>query len=354
MKSPAADDVLGAVRSQLRLRRVADALRFAAWVTVAIALVAVLLHLFVRPVSLAEPTLVVAIVWVAAILQAITTPTPSAECAAWADRHLGGASAYATFLELPAADHARVDSSAITRLEEWIAEVAPGSLAKLQSIPLQAGLKKPVAVAFVGVALAAVLLQVPMQRSASTASTSAQDSGALPTLGAAARGEEPEAATEDDAASASSTPASAPRQGENARDGVAPVRNADDQRAAAADRSAALEPATAATRSRAASGGQDAGDSPDTSADAGLSEAWQGAMASQLRSLPAPAQEAARTDATLAADFTTGRDSAAAATAIATFAPAAAVAPDARRTPRLGPAEQAYVRAYFAGSGATP
>jgi hypothetical protein len=108
-----------------------------------------------------------------------------------------------------------------------------------------------------------------------------------------------------------------------------------------------------ATAARAAPGGRDAGAGTDDTADAALSQAWQGEMATTLRTLEVPPQASSRTDQSLAADYESAATGGAVTGPGAEFTPAAA-APHARRKPSLGPAEQAYVRAYFAAPGATP
>ena len=109
----------------------------------------------------------------------------------------------------------------------------------------------------------------------------------------------------------------------------------------------------AATAARAAPGGRDAGAGTDDTADAALSQAWQGEMATTLRTLAVPPPASSRADQSLAADYESATAGGTVTRAGAAFTPAAA-APQSRRKPSLGPAEQAYVRAYFAAPGATP
>jgi len=113
----------------------------------------------------------------------------------------------------------------------------------------------------------------------------------------------------------------------------------------------ALQPAATATR--AASGGRDAGAGTDVATDAALSQAWQGELATTLRTLAVPPQASRRADQSLAADYESATADGTVARPDAAFTPAAA-APQSRRRPSLGPVEQAYVRAYFAAPGATP
>jgi hypothetical protein len=335
------------------VRHLADAVSFAAWVTVAVALVAMALHLVVRPVSPAAFALAISISSVAAILQAAFTRIRASECAAWADRFLGGSSAYATYLECSATLDRRQDNPALHRLVEWIEQAAPRSLEQLRSIPPQAGVLKPVAVALVAVTLAAVLLQVPVRPHAAVTSASSVESGATAQLGPDTPELASTARVDEDAPAADGARPRKARNEETGREGQVLTPVLEDERTTPEEVKAAGEAQGAADAKRAASGGRDAGDSPDTAADTGLSEAWQGAMASTLRSLSEPPVQATRTDSTRAADFSADTIANGSARAVDAITPAPAAAPEARRAVRLGPAEQAYVRAYFAGSGAT-
>jgi hypothetical protein len=109
----------------------------------------------------------------------------------------------------------------------------------------------------------------------------------------------------------------------------------------------------AATATRAASGGRDAGANTDDATDAALSQAWQGELATTLRTLATPPPESSRADQSLAADYMGATADNTVTRPDATITPAAA-APRAWRKQILGPVEQAYVRAYFAAPGATP
>jgi hypothetical protein len=117
--------------------------------------------------------------------------------------------------------------------------------------------------------------------------------------------------------------------------------------------SATDDPQPAATATRAASGGRDAGAGTDEATDAALSQAWQGELATTLRTLASPPPASSRADPSLAADYESAAADGTVMRPGAAFTPAAA-APQVRRKPSLGPVEQAYVRAYFAAPGATP
>ena len=350
----AADELLGAVRRWLRLDALAGASRSAAWLTAVVALIAVLLHLFVRPVSIFSVALAVTIAWGVALLRALVTPIQARECAAWADRHLAGGCAYETFLESRANANLQQALPAWQRLAEWIDAAAPRSLARLAATPHEARVLRPVAVASVGVLLATVLLLMPAQDRSMVANTATDPSTPGPRAPAAARDDALEQRAEFDSYDPARDRSSATNSddAERSEDGGrarSPGGAPEDQR----EQTAADDMERAATATRAASGGRDAGAGTDDTADAALSQAWQGELATTLQTLATPPPASSRADQSLVADYESAAADGTVTRPGAAFTPAAA-APQARRKPSLGPAEQAYVRAYFAAPGATP
>ena len=350
----AADGLLGSVRRRLRLQALVNAARSAAWLTVVIALVAVLLHLLVRPVSVVHVALAVAITWGAALLRALVTPIEDRQCAAWADRHLAGGCAYETFLEARGNTLSHDGAPARQRLSEWIDARAPSSLARLAAIPHEARLLRPVAVALVAALLATALLLMPAQDRSIAAGTSADASTRGPRAKVTARDETREQRAEGDSPDSARDRSSATNTNDEGRhDDGGQAASTDGAPEAAGELAAAGDLPPDAPAARAAPGGRDAGAGTDETTDAALSQAWQGELATTLRTLAAPPQAASRADQSLAADFESATTDGTVLRPDAAFAPAAA-APQARRKPSLGPAEQAYVRAYFAAPGATP
>jgi hypothetical protein len=350
----AADELLGAVRRWLRLDALAGAARSAAWLTVVVALVAALLHLLVRPVSVSSVALAATITWGVALLRALATPIQARECAAWADRHLAGGCAYETFLEARGSARSHDAAPARQRLAQWIDEAAPRSMARLAATRHEARVLRPAAVALVAVLLATALLLMPTQDHSVVAGTSTDTSRPGPRAQVAARDDalgqraEPDSpdSARDRSSATSSDDAERSEDGGRARTpGGAP----EDQR----ETTAAGDMERAATATRAAPGGRDAGAGTDDTADAPLSQAWQGDLATTLRTLATPSPASSSADQSLAADYESTAIGGTVTGPGAAFTPAAA-APQSRRKPNLGPAEQAYVRAYFAAPGATP
>jgi hypothetical protein len=347
--------LLAGVQRHLLRERLAAAARFAAWGTASVAVLGALLHFVVRPVSPLGLLAALATPWLVAVLQAITQRARPAECAAWADRHLGGRSAYSTWLEITATSR-EVAAPAFAHLEAWLAESTPGRLAQLAAWPFDARLRKPLAAALVCSALALALLQLPA-RSLASGSESPQVEARSTATGASQR---PTAPTK----SARTTGAGIGDDGnaglaaleQQRRDALGADANAGDVSAEADDDtgSAPRDSAQSQATERVTATGREAGDSPDPGVDTALTAPWQGELATQLRQISGTRErDALRADATRAADYEESSGASGDTPADAMRA-AAATPPPARPALRLGPAEQAYLRAYFADSGATP
>lgn len=350
--------LLLAVARHMRRERLAVTARYAAWAGALVALLAVLLHLFVRPVSATGLALCLALTVALAAWQAFVTPTTPADCAAWADRHLDGRSAYATCLEVFAQPREQM-TPAMAHLEALVARAAPSSLAQLSARPFDARLGKPYATALVCVALATVLLQLPTRARAPEARAPATP-GATPT-----------AFTQDDDDPGMQTPAAAvtpPHDAPTSASLPAGARDAAQQRAtpsdgrdAAAEERSARHPrddaaaAAAGTASRHAATGREAGDVADPSGDTVFTAPSQAALAARLREIAAQSpQRALQADASQDADFTDAAAADAGLAADASLTAAAATPPPASAAQPLAPAEQAYLRAYWSDRRTNP
>ena len=350
----ATDGLLGAVHRRLRLNALAGASRSAAWLTVVVALVAVLLHAFVRPVSVLHVALAVTITWGVALLRALVTPITAPDCAAWADRQLGGGCAYETLLEARGSPGSSQAAPARQRLAEWIEEAAPLGFARLAATPREARVLRPAAVALVAALLATVLLLMPAQERSTVAGTSTDASTPGPRAQATAQDEAREQLAEFDSPDSTSDRLSAAgTDDEGRRNGGVQPAAIDAAPEDAHELAAAGDVPADASAARATPGGRDAGAGIDDAPDAALSQAWQGELATTLRALATPPPASSRADQSLAADYEGVTAADTVARSGATFTPAAA-APQARRKPSLVPGERAYVRAYFAAPGATP
>lgn len=179
-----ADDILtllGTVRRHLWRQQGGTALRRALWGTAGASLLAAAAHLLIGP----APALAwgaIGLAWWAGWLAwaAMRRPTDAA-CALWADRHLGGASAFTTWLELPSAGMgpvagarpaATVDPRAAAWLHAWVQARLPEVGRQLAAQARALGLGRPLAATLVCAALAGFVLAGPAP-SASPAQASA-------------------------------------------------------------------------------------------------------------------------------------------------------------------------------------
>ncbi len=343
-----------AVRRRLRQQRLATALRWAAWAATAILVAMALLQMFVARFDVTVVLAATVLPWLVAAGWTASGRITPAECAAWADRHLGGTSAYATLLETVGDQPPRPASPAVEALLQWVEAAVPRSQAMLQALPLHMHLAKPVMAMFVSAALTAILLQLPARHAAAKwdrpADTPTAQTEPVAHL-ATAPSDLPAAETTDPTGAVQGSRGQA-REAPPTAELVAAKAGADSVEKALALTTA---PATGASGSRAASGGREAGDSPDTLEDAGFTPSWQGELARRVLSSTAAADNVpARADPAHAADYAAALSPPDDPSAAPLKSPAPAVPPEARPRARLGPAEQAYVRAYFAGSGATP
>ena len=266
----------------------------------------------------------------------------------------GGRLRAATFLEAHGNAPSHDAAPARQRLSEWIDATAPGSLARLAATPHEARVLRPAAVALVAALLATALLLMPAHDHSTVAGTSADSSTRGPGAQATARDEAREQLAEPDSPDSARDRSSATSSDdEGRRDGGGQAASTDVAAEDAQDTTAAGDLPPDATAARAAPGGRDAGAGTDETTDAALSQAWQGELATTLRTLAVPPQATSRADQSLAADYESATADGTVTRPDAAFTPAAA-APQARRKPSLGPVEQAYVRAYFAAPGATP
>jgi hypothetical protein len=344
--------VLGAVERHLQRARLAAAARQAAWGSALVMSGGTLIHLTVRPLTFGGLCAAALVPWVLALLQSLITRVRRAECADWADRQLGGRSAFATALE-HAGDRRNVDQPAQVHLDEWIAHTAPHSLALLAARPIAVRWREPFITALVCTALAAGLLQLPTHplADATTASSTPPDrtaDAAIASIGTAA--------TEATRAPAMVAPLDrrpATRE-ENASQGPSvPAAASDTSQENDAATSISAASGAGGTATSTSGSGRDAGSSRDLGADGEFTSAWSGALAKRVRQVATsrgPGNTSA--DATRPVDYSAG-DAATGdsphVTAIAASSP-----PPTSDGLRVGPVERAYLRAYWAENGARP
>jgi len=146
-----------AVRHRLWRGQFVAAARLALWGSAGLLLLAVAVHLAARPVRVATVLAAIVALWTAAMAWATVRRPPDSACALWADRHLGGASAFSTLLELREAK-AVPDARAMRWLEHWAQTRVPDGLRLLGARHEPARLARPLLSALVCTAFATLVL----------------------------------------------------------------------------------------------------------------------------------------------------------------------------------------------------
>lgn len=351
MRDPTPATLLNAVRRRLRLLHWARALRGAAWTSTALLIGLALTHLWLTPIHAAFVLAAATTPWLLAAGWAVSHRITEQDCARWADRHLGGASAFSTWLETAGKPQA---SPAVERFLQWIAAAVPRSLATLQSLPLRLRLTKPLLSMIVSAVLAAIVLLISAPQSPGARAKPAAATESRTSRDQMDRADAPDASSTGAAPSPAATAGKQDAEADASQaTGLSPLTDGVDSDATVLE--LATAPTAGAAGARAAAGGREAGDSPDTVQESGLSPSWQGELARRLLSSPDATDPASvRADPSRAAAYAAAAGPSDATSSARDPAPAPAAAPAARPQARLGPAEQAYLRAYFAGSGATP
>jgi hypothetical protein len=363
-------ELLGMVRRRLWRARFIAAIRKAMWASAALMLLTVAVHMAARRVPLEAALLLMSGLWALLMLRALWHRPAVADCALWADRHLGGTSAYTTVLELRGTAPGHASESARQWLENWVAARLPESLRLLAERKESIRLSRPLLSMLACAALATLVLALP-----DTAPVLGQQALAVPPseLGDTP-GSEAQAPASDklvgEIASALRSAQSrevperrdagqtnAGQDGKAAKD-EDPAANQPAARptgegvgVAASPSDRAAEPARVSASPQAAGGGRTAGEGRDERSAPGMSRAQQGTIA-----VTTSAARTAGTPAVLQADMTQlatyHEDLAPPASAMAysSFEVAAATPPPATESPRLTPNEASYVQAWMKAS----
>jgi hypothetical protein len=366
--------LLGAVRHRLWRGQLVVAARLALWASAALMLVAAAVHLWVRPVGGGTVAFVIAVLWAATLAWAgMRRPSDSA-CALWADRNLGGKSAFATLLELRSDKQIVANAQALQRLEQWATSRVPDSARRLAGRHDRTRVARPLFAALVCAALAALVLALPrfvtpprLDRAAlppsqvgdhpAPAAESTFQSEPLADLASALRpddlrpehdhregGQAPAAAVgkiDNSAESAAEEAGAVPRANDRAAGGGSPGGGPVDADAAGG-----------ATRAVGAPSGREAGSSRDDRAESGASRLPRSPLAVR-RVEPVAGSRSSKMQAEMnqPAKYDDQNSGTGAATAQASRVPAAATPPPATEATRLTPTEAIYVQAWMQASG---
>ena len=160
MLAPELQDLLNAVRRRLWRGLFVTALRRALWGSAALLVLVIGLALLIGRVPVAVVLIAVSSLWVLLLVWAAGRRPAYSDCALWADRHLGGACAFTTLLELDPVGPAKPDAAAVRRLQVWSTKKAPECLRALAEKQASLRLARPLLATMVCMALAAIVLNL--------------------------------------------------------------------------------------------------------------------------------------------------------------------------------------------------
>ncbi len=364
--------LLDAVRRRLWRARLAEGVRRAAWGSAALMLLAVAIHLTIRPVHFEALLVTGSLLWALLLIWAALRRPVDADCALWADRHLGGASAFSTLLELHSRNHVASGAQAAQWLERWAVARVPEGLRLLAHQHAATRLCRPLLSMLACAALAGLILTLSDARLGASKSRGVMPPGvssegaannmqrAAPAevvseIAAALRSKNVEATAQRRAAGGETAGDSA---GDHATSATvtAELRSSASETGKSAARDAGqavtvgATPAGRTTGTSGGSSGREAGESPGDRDNAAASPVPRSTMSTRQRDVSAPPQATDRRadmDELASFDDEAQRERA---TARPTRAPLAATPPPASETTRLAPTQAAYVQAWMKAS----
>ncbi|WP_088280806.1 hypothetical protein [Ideonella sp. A 288] len=369
--------LLAAVRRRLWRDEFIVAGRRAAWASAGLMLLAAAVHVVARPVAAGAVLAALALPWGVALAWAGRRRPAESACALWADRHLGGASAFGTLIEAGRPGTAGRDAAAVRWLVQWAQARVPDAHQRLAQHHEPLRLARPLLSMLVCTALAALVQVLPDPAPA------AAPAAAVTASAPAGLGDRPLAAAEAPTALATEitralrpaasreTPeppgsgGGAPTAGGGTPDDRPPAATAPPgatprgDAAAARDMAAAgapvdAAPPTGATQVAGAGSGREAGDSRDERADVGVSRALRGAIPVQRSEAGARRSSADRqADMARGAAMDDGPSTPGGAAAPAGVAAAASPPPTATEAAWLTATETSYVQAWMKSSART-
>jgi hypothetical protein len=335
-------------------------------------LLAVAAHLAVRPVRVDVVLSVIAVLWASMMARAgLRRPSDSA-CALWADRHLGGASAFSTLLEVSSGPKGVPQPQGLPWLDHWATARVPHSLRLLAERRDPTRLSRPLLSMLVCTAFATLVLALPdlapssRQELATSTPSGINDrptAEAEPPVTTELVGELAHAlrSAESHRASDGREVGRAPAEGAGKSNTSTESRMPQSGSATPGERatvgkspggkSVDAAPTTGGTPAASAGLGRDAGDGPDDRADAGTSRMPRSTMAMERRESRERRPPELQADMDQVATFDENPSMRPPARGRAEPAPAAATPPAATETTRLTPTLAAYVQAWIRASG---
>jgi len=359
-----------AVRHRLWQGQFVAAARRALWGSAGLMLLAAVLHMAARRVHVDAVLSALVALWAMTLAWAGLRRPSDSVCALWADRHLGGASAFSTLLEMREGK-AVPNDQAMRWLERWTEAKVPHSLLLLGGRHESARLSKPLLAMLVCTALATIVLTLPgtapsAPREPASPSATAADrllpdaerpasADLVGALASALRSTDSRRASDrrDDSRAPAAGPgrSDAGTESRVAQTGTAPPGELSTSSAPASGAAGEAAPTAGAKPTTSAGSGRDAGDSRDERADAGVSRVPQSTMQAQRRESsgrrPAPERQA---DPDQLATFDEEPPMHRMTTAREVPDPAAATPPPATDAAPLTPTKAAYVYAWMKAS----
>lgn len=364
MQDPGLTALLDQVRRRLRIQRLHRGLRMALRVTAVVSVAVVPVHLWLHPLPVTAIAGLLLIAWLVILSASARNPPTPADCADWADRHLDGTSAYATALEATRVPGTGQSLEALAWLETGMRRRVEHSRRLLGSLDSDSQLGRPALIATVCLALALAVMQLPGRAS----------DGLTGDTGAPAAGENRAGASPGPERSETAlAKAMRDAQQNEARDTLVRMAGRQDDRpgegratgepdpkaglpamppedGSEAEASSAADQGQPSEHAQAGEGaGREAGGSADHRSLAGSQDGPAESIDASRRELILEGDpEGRRADASQLAGFTSGIPPAQTGPAIS---PAPARPPSATDQGGRGPADAAYVAAYFEARG---
>jgi len=368
--------LLNAVRRRLWRERCLAALRSCLWGSAGLMLLVAAVHLTVRAVPVTALMLGLALLWLAALAWAAGQRPALPACALWADRELGGASAFGTLLEQDPGN--QVHPPALRWLEHWAATRVPQAMHQLAQRPGSARWSRALLSLGVCASLAALVLMLPGRTPAarprpasavlpaelalgladSTAAEASDAARQLNDIAGALRSSAAQALSERREPGPAPQPGKTPDAQASARAQADAVPNP--ANASAAPASPALQAGVGVMPPAGAgagdASGREAGSSPDTRgpldsqearADAGGARPRQGTMTTQSALGGRAAPREMQADMDRLASYDAASPALPGAAALTAGVAAAATPPAAVAATELSPTETSYVQAWM-------
>ncbi len=368
--------LIGAVRARLWRDEGWAMARRAAWVSAGAMLLVAVVHLSAMSVTLVAALVPIGLLWLAMLARAAWRRPTDAASALWIDRHLGGASAFTTWLEASSGADRAAHPQAVEWLERWTAARVPEASRLLAAQRTPTHIAPALLSMAVCTVLALVVLALPavVPTSRGQAAAPAQIGRAEPAApivegpaatqlasdlssalrSAGSRYEEVEQQSRGRAPASGTVepderdgPPQAPSNAGPAGDAATAQARRSPQSASPADVSAGASRTVASERIS----GRAAGESPDARADVGVSRAAGGTMIVKRSATRETLTHERQADMANAATFDDGLNDTGNAPSRDALVAAAATPPPAIDEARLSPAESRYVQAWMKASG---